>query len=334
VRGAVDLDAVVAALAAIPTEWRANRRGSLYWFVRRSGYRRARRRLSESVLQAHLAHYLSTHPDGIRAWLGFCEDKRTTAGYAIVRDEQGWRVYKPFPSKPAFRARSADPGERFDDVADACACFILRECDVVSHCWTPAAGAGNLETTSSEDDYDFTTTASGSQRLELPCSGDLGSVNWRLTNVTAGTAVDSDSGCGYGQTFQNLPAADYELAVTAPGTTGTYALSFGPPQTFNVTLPATVADGVPSSGAGRLERSTSEDVYQFHTARDGDLIVGLSACSSTPSWTLRDTESGAAIQSGSGCSSQTVPNLVSGDYSLSVTGEPGTFDLALQLASP
>ena len=90
----------------------------------------------------------------------------------------------------------------------------------------PSAGAGNLETTASEDDYDFTTSATENVILSFSsCTGYAGSVNWTLVNTTSGSTVSSKQGdCGQ-DTISNVPAGSYQLAITQDGYITTYKLS-------------------------------------------------------------------------------------------------------------
>jgi hypothetical protein len=89
----------------------------------------------------------------------------------------------------------------------------------------PGAGAGNLETTSSEDDYTFTTTVAGGVQLGFSgCSSPMAFVNWALVSVATGTTVKSGLTCS-SQLITNLPAARYRLTVNRNGYVGTYSVA-------------------------------------------------------------------------------------------------------------
>jgi hypothetical protein len=90
----------------------------------------------------------------------------------------------------------------------------------------PSAGAGNLETTASEDDYDFTTSGTNNIILSFSsCTGYAAAVNWTLVNTTSGATVSSNSGdCGH-DTISSVPAGSYQLAITQDGYVTTYKLS-------------------------------------------------------------------------------------------------------------
>ncbi len=203
----------------------------------------------------------------------------------------------------------------------------------------PKAGAGNLETAASEDVYRFTTTATGAVLLGFStCSSGLGTVSWQLVNETTGaTAASSASSCAL-TTVPNVPAGSYRLAVTAPGKTGTYSLAVSsvPPQAFDVTLPASIANGVPKAGAGNVEAAASEDQYRFSTPSTGGVKLVFSTCSSslsTVSWKLVNATTGATVASNtSSCAATTVPNVPAGSYRVTVTGvagKTGTYKLAI-----
>jgi hypothetical protein len=201
----------------------------------------------------------------------------------------------------------------------------------------PGPGAGNLETTSSEDDYVFSTSSAGGVQLDFSnCSSALQSVNWALTNTSSGSKIASGQGCG-SQLLSGVAAGQYQLAVTHNGASGTYQLGISsqpPPQTFKVKLPASISKGVPSAGAGNLETTSSEDDYTFSTTKNANLQINFSSCSSSLSWVnwaLINTKTNATVTSGQGCASQTVRYLAAGQYEVSVThlGATGTYNLYL-----
>ena len=49
--------------------------------------------------------------------------------------------------------------------------------------------------------------------------------------------------------------------------------------TFTVTLPLSASNGVPGSGAGNLENTTTQDIYQFTTSATHDLAVSFTKLS-------------------------------------------------------
>jgi hypothetical protein len=69
------------------------------------------------------------------------------------------------------------------------------------------------------------------------------------------------------------------------------------PDVFDVALPLSASDGVPSTGAGNLETTSSEDVYRFATTAKAALRVEFSDCASSlsnsVSWRLLTDESAA-----------------------------------------
>jgi hypothetical protein len=70
------------------------------------------------------------------------------------------------------------------------------------------------------------------------------------------------------------------LAVTRNGRTRTDNLAMyvpPPPDVFNVVLPVSITDGVPSSRAGKLETTSSEDDDNFTTTAPGGVQLGFSS---------------------------------------------------------
>ncbi|MDQ1740567.1 MAG: hypothetical protein QOE53_2219, partial [Pseudonocardiales bacterium] len=76
----------------------------------------------------------------------------------------------------------------------------------------PAAGAGNLETKASVDQYRFTLAAGQAAYVDvLSCPGSY-YLNWKLVDDATGTQKGS-GGCGNGQVL-NLAAGTYRVVVT------------------------------------------------------------------------------------------------------------------------
>jgi hypothetical protein len=205
----------------------------------------------------------------------------------------------------------------------------------------PAAGAGNLETTASEDDYLFSTSAAGGLQFDFSgCGGSLGyAVRWELLNAQTGASLYSTTACG-SKLVTGVAAGQYKLAVTRNGYSGTYG--FGvlvqpPPQSFTVSLPASISNGVPASGAGNLETTASEDDYLFTTATTGTLSLAFSGCPSSlgyaVAWKLVNDQSGGTVYSTTACSTKAISALAAGPYRVVVTrnGYSGTYSLGLSL---
>jgi hypothetical protein len=112
-------------------------------------------------------------------------------------------------------------------------------------------------------------------------------------------------------------------------------LSSVPPQSFDVTLPASISNAVPKAGAGNVEAAASEDLYRFSTTSAGSVRLAFSTCSSalsTVSWKLVNATTGATVASNaSSCATTTVPSVPAGSYRVAVTGggRIGTYKLAI-----
>src|SRR5262249_35695052 len=138
----------------------------------------------------------------------------------------------------------------------------------------------------------------------------------------------------------NVNAGTYRLEVTRIGETGTYKLAVSvPPQTFDLTLPASVSFGVPKSGAGYMETNASEDIYRFTMASAGALQLDPSCCASRlgggVDYKLLPA-GGAVVASGTSCSSVALPSVAAGDYRLSISryGKSGGSYAFKLLAAP
>jgi hypothetical protein len=198
----------------------------------------------------------------------------------------------------------------------------------------PSAGAGNLETTASEDDYNFSTATAGTVVVDFnqyDCPNY--SLNWKLVDTSSGSTIQSSGSCGHFE-IPNVPAGSYQLQVTKPGSTGTYDGSIQlkpPPEQFAVSLPASFSNGQPSAGAGNLETTASQDDYNFSTSTDGTVVVDFNVydCPNySLDWALVDTSSGSSVYSSGSCGQSDIANVPAGSYSLQVTkpGSTGSYD--------
>lgn len=140
----------------------------------------------------------------------------------------------------------------------------------------------------------------------------------------------------------DVPAAQYKLAVTRNGASGTYSVGIlvqPAPQVFDVSLPASISNGVPSSGAGNLETTASEDDYRFTTLMQGTLQLAFAGCGSMlgyyVSWKLVNEQTGSTVYSTSACSTKTISALPAAPYRVVVTrnGGSGTYTLGVSLGS-
>jgi hypothetical protein len=209
----------------------------------------------------------------------------------------------------------------------------------------PAAGAGNLESKASQDDYRFSLTAAGSVAFTSACSGagtTGGYLSWRLVKDDgSNTTVTSSMYCP-SQVISNLAAGNYRLiAKPAYEVTGTYSLDLmvvPAIQLFTLgTLNSsmTVSDGVPAAGAGNLETQVSQDDYQLTLSSPTALSLDFTGSVISPYWQLLRAD-GTTVVSSSG--NYRAEGLAAGDYRILLgtrtsIGTAGKYTLKLTTAS-
>jgi hypothetical protein len=185
----------------------------------------------------------------------------------------------------------------------------------------PAAGAGNLETNYSQDQYTFTVPVGGQV---LQYDSIAGSKSYTLIDDATGETVDS----GVGDIQFDLPASQYRLEI-GPESTGTYSFRLfevPAPQTFAYGLGTTVSDGVPAAGAGNLETNLSEDLYTF-TIPAGGALVQYDTVSGSKSYRLVDAATDEVVGSGVLDKQYELP---AGDYRLEFRPQSaGTYSFTL-----
>ena len=155
--------------------------------------------------------------------------------------------------------------------------FSIAMGDTVSD-GVPGLGAGRLGAAKDDDVYTFTASA-GQLAFFEALSQDSAfkrSLRWGLTKPSGGFA--------FGSFFSNpvgrIPLGEsgvYKIRVFSDGTDPTWIGPYSfrvtlipPDQTFSIAIGNQVSDGVPFTGAGRLEVGGSEDNYNF-TAASGQL---------------------------------------------------------------
>ncbi len=192
------------------------------------------------------------------------------------------------------------------------------------------AGAGRLETSSSKDIYQFTVPAAQagktwtfegfSNGIWPRCAG-----SGIFPGATGGSSLGSV--CGHLEIL--LAAGDYRIEIPAvsPGWAGSYSFRSyekPPAQEFTYSLGQTITDGQiggdPAVGAGRLETTSSKDVYRLVVSADQAgktwVFEGLSGTSVCAAARLYPGTSGGTSV-GSVCSRPEVV-LPQGDYRVEV----------------
>ncbi len=161
------------------------------------------------------------------------------------------------------------------------------------------AGAGNLETTASEDIYHFTVPAGGLRVVfdgsGLPCNG-----SGAAKLVKDATGENLGGVCNHYE--RDLAAGAYTIDIPSAGSwpSGTYWFNtFGRPlpQVFDYAIGQKVENGkiggVATSGAGNLETTASEDIYHFTVPAGGLRVMfdgsGLPCNGSGAAKLVRDT---------------------------------------------
>lgn len=100
---------------------RSASRQSMSRLVTATGYRELRPALSRELV----AEYLARHPDRVREWLRYSQDKRASGGWYLLHLSSGWVVGR-------LSGEEQERELRFGSGPEACAEFILRELDSVA----------------------------------------------------------------------------------------------------------------------------------------------------------------------------------------------------------
>jgi hypothetical protein len=92
------------------------------------------------------------------------------------------------------------------------------------------------------------------------------------------------------------------------------------PQSFDITVPTTISNGVPAAGAGNIETKASEDRYSF-AVQEGQSLY-LDRLSGSHSWSLTNTDTATTVGRGSTLTDRQFNDLAGGTYMLMVKSSP------------
>jgi hypothetical protein len=201
----------------------------------------------------------------------------------------------------------------------------------------PQAGAGNIETTGSEDIYRFTASAGQQIFLDLLAYNVEGF--WQLRSPTDEALYDNWLGPNPGL-FTLEEAGEYRIIVFGNlDYTGDYSFKVWDvpaPQEFDIAIGDTVSDGVPAAGAGNIEVPGSRDRYRFTATAGQSVNFTILASEISVPWELRDPSFVQVFEGCLGCSDPGTFVLEEGGvYTLIVgsdsNGEQGTYSFKVAL---
>ncbi len=118
-------NAAAVRICHIARNHRAPGAPSLAALMNTADYRAVRPHLTLPLI----ASCIRADPDLIADWLAFCEDKRTSSGWAFAPESrlplgrQQWKIWQPYPKGEAPTPRWYDSAET------ACADYVLTELD-------------------------------------------------------------------------------------------------------------------------------------------------------------------------------------------------------------
>ena len=115
----VSEEAILKVLRIARDHSRVGTGESLRDLLGKSGYATLRASLTSSDIKGVLA----SHPELALDWASFSEDKRTSGGYALVRNGPKWGIYGRHPDGSPLE------NPTFDDLESACAEYVLLELD-------------------------------------------------------------------------------------------------------------------------------------------------------------------------------------------------------------
>ena len=195
----------------------------------------------------------------------------------------------------------------------------------------PVAGAGNIESPGSEDQYHF--SAAAGQRAyfhKVEFSKGMDPIHWRLTDEAGLELFNTCLGCGdVGvQTFSHSGTYILTVGNEKDPATGSYKLrmtNVAPASRFAVKLPVTISDGLPGAGAGVIEAPGASDVYTFAASPKQRVYfrrIEIGKDMESIHWRLTDEAGMEVFDTCLGCGDPGVQTLtLGGTYTLTVGNE-------------
>jgi hypothetical protein len=186
----------------------------------------------------------------------------------------------------------------------------------------PAPGAGKIETPGTSDSYTFTARAGQTIYVDY-LNGGSGNQRWKLAD-SSGATVFSEGFFFDPGVVTLTQGGVYTLTVGNPQTdvTGSYRFHLWDvpaSQSFDIAIGDTVSDGVPGSGAGRIETPGVTDVYRF-TAAAGQVVYFdlLDGGSGATQWRLVDDAGQPVFAEGFFFDQGSISLVKGGTYTLTV----------------
>ena len=206
----------------------------------------------------------------------------------------------------------------------------------------PGPGAGVIESVGSTDVY--VLDARPGQRIYfhmVQATSAIGGARWKLVDAEGMPVFDTCLACGPPGVQRLIRGGRYTLTVGENGTaTGAYELRLfevPPPETFALTIGATVQEDEPSRGAGVIHTPGAEDVFTFTAAPRERLYFRMlehSPAAGGLRWRLVDSDGTEIFNTCLACGEPGVQRLnKGGEYRLTI-GNPtnvGTGDYRLRV---
>lgn len=210
----------------------------------------------------------------------------------------------------------------------------------------PGPGAGKIESSGTEDIYQF--SAAPNQRVYfrmLEHGANMSHIKWRLTDQDEQEVFNTCLGCGEPGIQTLTKGGPYILTVgnTADPATGTYKLrlTYAPPADRFVIRPSSrIGMGLPGRGAGMIETPGASDQYVLNAAAGQRVYFRMrehGASLSLIKWRLTDEDEQEVFNTCLGCGEPGMQTLTrGGTYVLTVGNpqDPGTGTYRLELTTP
>jgi hypothetical protein len=113
----MNTETIISSIVNLPDKFYNIGNASIYSLLKETGYFENHKDVNETTI----LKYLVNHAECVNQWLCWSEDKRSTSGWYLRKNEDGKYIVGYFPIEKKFQSIE------YSDITEACTAFIKRE---------------------------------------------------------------------------------------------------------------------------------------------------------------------------------------------------------------
>ena len=113
----METEKIISDVINMPAKYNELGNITYYSLLRNAGYFEVHDQINEDKILEQLIK----HPEWVKQWIQYSEDKRTASGWYFLQDTDGKYIVEYYPPQQKFKTL------KFFDIKEACAVFIKIE---------------------------------------------------------------------------------------------------------------------------------------------------------------------------------------------------------------